>query len=234
MKIFIPDDAAKRFDSSAKLYPGLEAFRSLIQLDHLRTVTWSPVHNSAFNFSYKVNSFAELKTLIKHYPPTTLKALRGSYTMVCPPTTDVAYERLISNAKAVTDCYGVYLRVENSHVTGQYPCDQDEVIAVWFTDTPAGRLYIRVIFHWLGERDETCALPYIQMNYAAGIDRRKHDDKFNRRIASTSLMQCPAGGHVFQYSSGDNYIPSNFLIYFPKASSFNAFVKKQLAKTPAI
>jgi len=143
---------------------------------------------------YQLDSVEQLKDLIAGYPPIAGITYRGTFAGY--KEVDQYHER-DGAITAHTD--GIYWSVEQTGYRGSLTCN-------WFSETPAGRVNVRVEFKATLSR----AWPYISAEYGK-------DPGFGRprKLLRWEALNMPAGTvEKFRYGSGDSNTPGHVAFFF--------------------
>lgn len=156
---------------------------------------------------YKLRTITELRELIAALPPVACHAFKGIFAEIRPNDSP---ERGINQTEP---CDGVTITVEKVATTGAYPCDQHAMKVNWWSDTPAGRIAVRVDFHHNAKE----SWPVIHTVYEPRYDRRGRQNGNSVRLRSWSCHRAP-DAKSFRYGSGDpQHTPGNYLFFFADA-----------------
>lgn len=163
---------------------------------------------------FKLRTVAELTALIDALPPVPCIAARGTFASVKP--VDKVEERDCTRSR--DDADGVTLRVQKSATTGAYPCDEHAMSAQWFSDTPAGRVHVRVDFHHNTRED----WPTVAVTYEVRTGQRggRYYDYESKEISSCRLDAQPPHSEAWTFGSHDaRKEPASYLVWWRDAES---------------
>ena len=164
------------------------------------------LYGSVAAVSYKVHTIAELRELLSALPPVECIAYRGMFAGVMPA--DV-FNAKPQNARTQSDAYGMHLEIESGATVGKYPCDEDAMRARWFSDTPEGRVYVRVDFFHSGRSD----WPRIATEYARKVSANGRDEYTSKELVNWWLESAPPHAETIKFAGGVNE-PGRFTVWF--------------------
>lgn len=189
------------------------------EADHMRAVApyipGEPRHlipnGKEMMVCYKIRTITELRELVAALPPVDSYTFKNGCAGIRP--NDDKKER----AGFIADAYGVAINVEKSATTGRYPCDQHAMNARWLSDTPAGRLNVRVDFYYNAHE----SWPTLWARYERLYDRNGRQTGDSVRLEAWGCNR-PLTNRFFRYGSGDpQRYPGSYSFYFNNAEEFD-------------
>lgn len=168
---------------------------------------------------YKVREAADLATLIEAYPPVeTVKCKQGGCVSIIPA--DQVRE---CDQDSAIRADGVYFDVDAAATVGAYPCDEHALAARWYSDTPAGRVNVRVDFHHNTRPD----WPRLWIKF-----RNVRNGEIGKHVVEAwDVSPVPSSANVIKYPSVDATHPGSALLWFRADSGERAAWLASLSRT---
>lgn len=187
----------------------LTAFIPFIPGEPRNVIPTAVYGGAAIMVCYKLRTIADAVALIESLPPVACAAFEGTFAGVRPSDTP---ER---GNNTLTPCDGVTMNVDKCATTGAYPCDQHAMSLKWWTDTPAGRMFVDVDFC----HNVFTSWPTIWTHYAPRYDRQGRQTGDSVKLERWGCSNPPADAKSFRYGSGEpDRTPGNYLFYFTDAA----------------
>lgn len=193
-------NAQRQLDDARARLAALESFAPHVKCNPVRMIP----HAGGIMVCYKLRDGAQLAELLTAHPPIPGFAYRGTFAGF--KTADT-YNSERERAKEEHEVCGVTFRIKDGGTVGKYPCDEAALSCNWYSDTPAGRVNVRVDFfyqdglHW----------PRIAKTYKA-TEKRGNQSRIVDRWWPDRM---PAGYQVdFRYRAFDNLHGGEVAFYF--------------------
>lgn len=202
--------AIKKIEAAQNEVATLTAIAPYIVGDPRHFYTASRIYGSVATVCYKVRTADDLRELIAHYPPVDSIAYRGTFSGVKPFDQFSKRDATRDNSWPAD---GVAFDIQDNSTIGKYPCDEDALSATWYTDTPAGRVNVRVNFHHSGRPD----WPHIVARYGKRVDGKP-------LVVAWEIEGARTFARIVRYSAVDAFSTGRALYWFPDAIARAAFI----------